>query len=134
MKNHIKKNKLIITVLCVILVLVLMYLFVLPSYVIDRIERAHFVDVWYGEICYQTEDAEDISALLDGIGISKWKRTWTTDMQHLGLPDVYITVDQRFNVDLWVGEEECYIKVYFHSSNIEIASYYANVSHFSVLP
>lgn len=134
MKKHIKKNNLIIAAVCVILVLVLMYLFVLPCYVIDRIERAHFVDVWYGEICYQTEDAEYISALLDGIGISKWKRTWTTDVQHLGLPDGYITVDQKFNVDFWIEEEVCYIKIYFHSSHIEIASYHTNISHFSVLP
>lgn len=73
MRNHTKKNKLITAVVCMILVLALMYLFIIPGYVVDRIKEAHFIDVWYGEIRYQTEDAEDISTLLDDIGIQKWK-------------------------------------------------------------
>lgn len=134
MKNHTKKNKLIIAAICAILIIVLMYLFILPSYVIDRIKEANFIDVWYGEIRYQTEDAEDISALLDDISIQKWKRIWTTDVQHLGLPDAYITVNHKFNMDFWIEEEECFIKVYFQSSNIEIASYHTNTFHFNMLP
>ncbi len=132
MKFLIKRKRLIIAVLCAALIWIVMYLFILPSYVVDRIEKANFVDVWYGEICYQTDDAEDISALLDGIGITNWKRTWTTNMQHLGLPDAYITVEQKYNMDFWIEEEKCYIKIYFHSSNIEIASYYINVSQFKI--
>lgn len=134
MKNHTKKNKLIIAAICTILLFSLMYLFILPGYVIDRIKKANFMDVWYGEIRYQTEDVEDISALLDDIGIQKWKRIWTTDVQHLGLPDAYITVEKKFNMDFWIEEEECYIKVYFHSSNVEIASYHTNTFHFNMLP
>ncbi len=125
MKFHIEK-KLIVGVVCVIIVMITMYLFILPSYVIDRIERANFIDVWHGEIRYQTDDTEDISTLLDNIDITNWQRIWVTDMQLSGLPDAYITVDQKFNMDFWIGEEECFIKIYFHSSKIEIASYRTN--------
>ena len=134
MKNRMKKNKLIIATICVILIVVLMYLFILPIYVMDKIKKANYMDVWYGEIRYQTEDVEVISALLDNISIPKWKRIWTTDVQRLGLPDAYITVNRKYNMDFWIEEEECFIKVYFQSSNFEIASYHTNTFQFNMLP
>ena len=75
-KNEIIRKVIVITFLVIGLV-ILSYIFVLPGYVIHKIENAKFIGVWCGDIMFETDNVDLISDIVQYIDTSTWERKIT---------------------------------------------------------
>ncbi len=128
-KKRFYRNKILWKVLVILLVAIglaiLLYIFALPKYAEYRIKNAEYIHVRCGDIMFGMDEDEGISAIMQSIDIPAWQRRMTKperkDKQ--GLPSMYITVDNKYDMNFWVFEETCYVHVFYHSSGIEIGIY-----------
>ena len=81
----------------------------------------------------ETEDNEVIAGFVECLNTESWKRK-ASDSSHKdlnGLPDTYINLDNKYQIDFWAFENECCVHMSYHSSRIMIGTYEVDIQTYN---
>ena len=129
-------KRLLLVVLCAIGLLSIIYIFVLPGYVIGQLENVKKVVVSREEIdaLMDTDDEKVIVQIMEYLDVKNAKRIFEksvgTDLQ--SLPSLYINLDDKYMMAFWVHDREgvCYMDLYYRLSGIELGSYEIDIDDY----
>ena len=129
-------KRVVLTVLCVIGLLSIMYIFILPGYVKGQLENVKRVVVSREEVdtLMDTDDEKVIAQIMEYLDVKNAKRIFSKavgkDLQ--SLPSLYINLDDKYMMAFWVYDRECvcYMDLYYRASGLELGSYEINIDDY----
>ena len=129
-------KRLLLVALCAIGLLSIIYIFVLPGYVIGQLEKVKKVVVSQeaADVLIDTEDKKVIAQIMEYLDVKNAKRIFEKsvgkDLQ--SLPSLYINLDDKYMMAFWVHDREgvCYMDLYYHLSGIELGSYEIDIDDY----
>ncbi len=89
-----RRRKIILISVSVLCVLIAVYVFAFPPFVQNQLNDSSSIRIEYNGSVQSITDIEEISAVLDHIKMSEWKRTFDDNSDTV--PEVYISADNRY--------------------------------------
>lgn len=126
-------KRVVLTVLCVIGLLSIMYIFILPGYVKGQLENVKRVVVSREEVdtLMDTDDEKVIAQIMEYQNAKRiFSKAVGKDLQ--SLPSLYINLDDKYMMAFWVHDREgvCYMDLYYRASGIEVGSYEIDIDDY----